>query len=103
MNIKQGDLAPSLSVTCTSDGGVVDLTAATSVQVVARREGAATALFTRNATGTANGVVTMDWQAGDTDTVGRINVEILVTWVGGVPQRFPATSYLPVDVLPNLD
>lgn len=102
MNIKKGDLLPSLSITCTSNGAVVDLTTATSVVVVARREGAGTVLFSRAATGDANGVVTMPWVAGDTDTVGRINIEVLVTWPGSKPQRFPATSTLPVDVLPNL-
>lgn len=102
MNIKRGDLEPDLTITCTSNGSAVDLTAATSIQVVVRAEGASTPLFTRTATGNASGVVTMPWTAGDTDTVGRLLVEVLVTWPGSKPQRFPATSYLPVDVVPNL-
>lgn len=102
MNMKKGDLKPSLSITCTSDGAVVDLTTATSITVVARREGASTVLFSRAATGDAQGVVTMAWEAGDTDTEGRINIEVLVTWPGSLPQRFPATSYLSVDIQPNL-
>ena len=102
MNIKKGDLKPDLQITCTSDGAVVDLTAATTVQVVCRRQGDPTVLFTRSATGDANGVVTYQWQSGDTATVGRLLFEVLVTWPSSKPQRFPATSYLPVDVTENL-
>lgn len=103
MNIKQGDLTPDLKITCAgTDGSVADLTTASSVQVVCRREGAAVALFTRAATGDANGVVTYVWQTGDTDTTGRLLFEVLVTWPGTKPQRFPASSYLPVDVIANL-
>lgn len=102
MIIKVGDLEPDLTITCTSNGAAVDLTAASSVQVVGRAEGATVPLFTRTVTGNASGVVTMAWQAGDTDTVGRILIEVLVTWPGSKPQRFPASSYLPVDVVDNL-
>lgn len=101
MNIKRGDLKPDLIIDCTSNGGVPNFTLATSVQVVCRREGATTPLFTRNATGDATGAVTYVWQAGDTDTVGRLLFEVIASW-GGAPQRFPASSYLPVDVEENL-
>lgn len=102
MIIKRGDLKPNLAITCTHNGAVVDFTSATSVQVVCRREGATTALFTRNATGDANGVATYVWQAGDTATVGRLLFEVIATWPGAAPQRFPANSYLPVDIEENL-
>lgn len=102
MNIKKGDLKPDLVITCTSATGVPDFTTASSVQVVCRREGAAAVLFTRTATGTSLGVVTYTWQAGDTASIGRLLFEVLATWPGALPQRFPATSYLPVDVTENL-
>lgn len=102
MNLKKGDLKPDLTINCTSGGAVVDLTTASSITVVGRLEGASSPLFSRAATGTALGVVTMPWQSGDTATVGRLNIEVIVTWPGTKPQRFPATSYLPVDILPNL-
>jgi hypothetical protein len=102
MNIKKGDLKPDLVIACTSNGVAPDFTTATTVQVVCRREGAAAALFTRSATGDANGNVTYTWQSGDTDTVGRLLFEVLATWPGTKPQRFPANSYLPVDVEQNL-
>ncbi len=102
MKLKRGDLKPDLVITCTSDGAVPNFTTATTVQVVCRREGAAVALFTRTATGDALGKVTYVWQAGDTDTVGRLLFEVVATWTGSKPQRFPANSYLPVDVEENL-
>jgi hypothetical protein len=102
MNLKRGDLKPDLIITCTSDGAVPDFTTATTVQVVCRREGAAAALFTRNATGNALGQVTYAWQSGDTDTVGRLLFEVIATWPGTKPQRFPANSYLPVDIEESL-
>jgi hypothetical protein len=102
MKMKRGDRKPDLLITCTSDGDVVDFTTATTVEVVCRREGATAALFTRAATGNSSGVVTYTWQAGDTDTVGRLLFEVLATWPGTAPQRFPANSYLPVDVEENL-
>lgn len=102
MNIKRGDLKPELTIICTNEDGAVDFTSASSVQVVCRREGASAPLFTRAASGDANGTVTYEWQDGDTDTVGRLLVEVIVTWAGAAPQRFPATSYLPVDIEENL-
>lgn len=102
MRLKRGDLKPDITINCTSNGVAPNFTTATTVQVVCRREGAAAALFTRAATGDANGVVTYVWQAGDTDTVGRLLFEVIATWPGSKPQRFPANSYLPVDVEENL-
>jgi hypothetical protein len=103
MNMKKGDLEPDLVISCRgADGTTPDLTTATSVQVVARLEGASTALFTRNATGDADGNVTMAWQAGDTDTVGRMLIEVRVTWPGSKPEHYPATSYLPIDIMDTL-
>jgi hypothetical protein len=102
MNLKRGDLKPDLIITCTSAGAVPDFTTASSVQVACRREGAATVLFTRTATGNSLGQVTYVWQTGDTDTVGRLLFEVIATWPGTKPQRFPANSYLPVDIEENL-
>jgi hypothetical protein len=97
MIMKKGDLLPALVINCTSNGTAVDLTGASSVQVICRNE-AGTTIFTRSAAGTAQGVVTYTWQVGDTTTVGRMLFEVLVTWPGSKPQHFPANSQLPVDI-----
>lgn len=101
--MKVGDLKPDLQVACTSNGVAVDLTTATSVQVVCRKEYDTVALWTRTASGSAGGIATYTWQAGDTATAGRLLFEVKVTWPSAKPQRFPENSYLAVDVVPNLD
>lgn len=41
----------------------------------------------------ATSVVAMQWEAGDTATIGRIDVEVEVMWPGNKPQTFrPATG-----------
>jgi hypothetical protein len=101
--MKKGDLKPDLQVTCTSNNSGVDLTTATTVQFVCRKEGATSVFFTRNATSvSAQGVATYAWQAGDTDTVGRLLFEVVATWTGSKPQHYPPESSLPVDITPSL-
>jgi hypothetical protein len=38
----------------------------------------------------ANGEVTYQWQAGDTDTSGIYDAEVEVTWSDGDPETFPS-------------
>jgi hypothetical protein len=102
MMMKVGDLTPNLTITCTSANAPVDLTGATTITLVCRKEGQSSAFFSRSVSGTAQGVVTYAWQAGDTATAGRLLFEVLVTWPGSKPERFPPVSYLPVDVVGNL-
>lgn len=102
LTMKKGDLLPALSITCTSNGSAVDLTTADSVTVIGKYEGASATLFERVVTGDVNGVVTMPWGTGDTDTVGRILISVAVV-TGGKTQHFPASSYLAVDVEDTLE
>lgn len=99
MRMFRGDLKPDLSITCYDGADPVNLSTASTVKVIGVRDGVA--LFNRAATSAgADGVVTMEWQAGDTSTVGQIAVEVEVTWPGGKPQTFrPAES---VKVEPDL-
>lgn len=102
-----GDLEPDLEVTLSSSAGAVDVTTAVSVRVIGRRGG--TIIFDRNpndddvtvAVAGDNSVVTMSWEAGDTDAIGRIQVEVEVTWPGTRPQTFRAEGG--VDVHADFD
>ena len=85
--LKRGDLLPPLEAVLTDDGVPVDLTSATSIRAVGVRRGVT--LFDRAVSGDAQGLVTVDWQAGDTDLLGYFNVEFRVTWPGTLPQTFP--------------
>lgn len=91
----RGDLKPDLEITLTDDRTPVNLTTAASIRVIGTRNG--TVAFDRAATGNTAGVIVMPWQTGDTSTVGRISVEVEVTWPGAKPQTFRPTSV--VDIL----
>lgn len=90
--IKRGDLLPAWTATLTDGTVPVDLTAATSILVKGYKPDGTT--ISRTVTGDANGVVTMAWQATDTEAVGDFLAEIEVTWPGSKPQTFPADGYL---------
>src|SRR5690349_5999933 len=100
MSIKQHDTLPALSITCTSQGSPVDLTAASSVRIIGSMEGQQ--LFADSTTGTDQGVVTRAWDAEDTDTAGVLLVEVEVTWPGGGIETFPPDGYLTVLITPDL-
>lgn len=94
-----GDLKPDLRVTLSDDAGsAVDITTA-SVLIKGRQNGAL--LFSRAPASTSivglTSVVTMLWQATDTDTVGRIEVEVEVTWPVGKPQTFRCGEVVEVE------
>ena len=102
------DLKPDYSVQLTdvSASGVVtnvDLASATDVRVIGVlvAGNVTTEKFDRSATtADSNGVVTMLWEEGDTDTVGLISTEVEVMWPGDKPQTFRPPEL--VQILPDL-
>lgn len=91
--IYTGDLEHDLEVEigpARAGDPAVDLTAATAIRVIGTHNG--TLLFDRAPTSTVvdgdSTVVTMAFQAGDTDLIGRIRIEIEATWPVGRPQTF---------------
>lgn len=95
MKMYRNDLKPDLELTLTDGTTPVDLTVATSVRVIGIKDGVI--LINRTVTGTAEGVVTMQWQAADTAKVGRIEVEVEVTWPGSKPQTFRPASAVDIE------
>lgn len=101
--MKQGDTAPALEVVLMENDDPVDLTAAGAVEVVARRAGNPVPVFVRTMqVEDQPGHATYQWQAGDTDQVGDLQVEFKVTWPGGAVQTFPAQGYLVVEVVDSI-
>lgn len=98
-----GDLEPPLVVTL-SASDPVNITTASSVRVIGR-DRTNDIIFDRAPTDTDvvgdTSVVTMDLQAGDTDEVGRIQVEVEVMWPGSRPQTFRASGG--IDVVEDFD
>ena len=95
--IKRGDLLPVWSATLYDGTTPVNLATATSVRVIGVFAGEK--IIDREATSKNSvGVVTMDWEAGDTDTAGTIYFEVEVLWPGSLPQTFPAYGTQPTYV-----
>lgn len=95
MKVYRGDLLPDLVIGISDgDGNAVDLTAATSIHVIGVRD--REVVFDRSASGDAQGNVTMEWQAADTDQTGTIHLQVRVIWAGDKPQTFPVDE--PVEV-----
>lgn len=97
MVIKRGDLYPpliaTLSATDENDALVaVDLTTATTIMAIGRQGGQR--IIERAVTGNAQGEVELDWEAGDTDRLGYIYFEFVVTWPNGREQTFPQDGYV---------
>lgn len=85
-----GDLKPDLEVTCTADTAV-DLTAASSVRIIGKRDD--TIVFDDTPTLTVDGDTTVAkrlWEAGDTAVAGCIQIEVEATWPGNKKQTFRA-------------
>lgn len=99
---KRGDTAPALVITCLDDNVAVDLTTATSMRLVGTRDGGTTIAIDAAVTGNAQGVVTYDLDAADTETTGTLRLEVEVTWPDGRKQSFPASGYLTLRVEPDL-
>lgn len=90
--MRAGDTKPSLEVTLTDEDGLpVDLSAATTVEVVvvdwtAAEKWRAPAVVAADAT---TGDVTYEWRPGDTATAGNYGLYFHVTWDTGDTSDFP--------------
>jgi hypothetical protein len=73
----------------------IDLTTATAVRIIVTTLDKTNELLDRAVTIDAgtDGWVELEWQAGDTATVGRYLVEFEVMWPSNKPQTFPNTGY----------
>jgi len=84
MRLKQGDLAPKLQLDVNAD-----LTGATVVAKIRRFHQSTVLTKTLTVTDAPNGLCEYQWVSGDTDTVGTYHIEVLVTFSGAIPERFP--------------
>lgn len=89
--MKQGDLAPKLVIDTNAD-----VTGASSKVAKIRRRHS-TDVLTKTLTTVGDpvdGVLEYQWVAGDTDVPGTYEIEAVVTFSGGIVQRFPGKSDL---------
>lgn len=98
-----GDLKPDLEVVLSNPDSPVDISGASSIRMIGRRGDHV--IFDRTPDDTDivddTSVVTMYWVDGDTDQIGRIQVEVEVTWPGVKPQTFRADGG--VDIRSDFD
>ena len=90
MEITQGNLSPEIRVAV----GDVDFSGASKVTLRGRRDGAV--VFTISTVegdggviATSSGVVVAPWPDGSTDTVGRIQIEVVASWPSGDQSYWP--------------
>ncbi len=102
MRMKRNDTKPDLVITLTDNNVPIDLTAATSVRVIATHRGQLAFDDTSPTLDRPAGKVTHMWLATETALSGRIWFEVEVTWSGGAVQTFPTRGYLYADVVDDL-
>ena len=101
ITMKRGDTIPQLSITCSDNGAIVDLSTATTIKIIASMNNVP--VFARTTTGSSEGIVTMDWQPADTAVPGMLELEVEVTWPQPFAvQTFPADGVLRVNIEPDL-
>lgn len=99
MRMFTGDLKPDLDVTLSGDSAV-DATVAEGIKVIGRRNGEE--IFSRDidpgdvTVDGSSSVVTMQWEDGDTDDAGYIEIEVEVTWPGSRKQTFRSDNKVSV-------
>jgi hypothetical protein len=98
MNLKQGDLAPKLTIDLNAD-----VTGATS-KVIKMRRIHDTTIVTKTLTvvDAPTGVLEYQWVAPDTDTPGTYLIEAVITFASGAIERFPQRSYLELVIKPKV-
>lgn len=95
--LKQGDTSPKLTATLNAN-----LTGATVVAKLRRLHDTTVLSKTCTVTDAPNGIVEYQWVAGDTDVVGSYFVEFLVTFAGGLVERFPQRSQQEITIQPKV-
>lgn len=80
LEVRQNDLLPPLIVDVNDQGEPVDLTTATTVKMIGYQGGVEK--FNRDATTVGLGQAMMNWETGDTDTIGPMKVFVKINWTG---------------------
>lgn len=89
-----GDLEPDLVIALTTRGRPLDTSQVETCEVIGSVDGSP--IFTRAATITDDGVLTMLWSSGDTDDVYTIRFHVVLTWPGGKKQTIDTQDVVKV-------
>lgn len=104
-SIKANDRLPSIRATLSTGGTAIDLTTATGVSFIMRRDGDPAPKVNSPAVvvDAVSGIVRYDWAAGDTSDPGTYKAEWEIVWADGKTQTAPTLTYHEIDVLADLD
>ncbi len=102
--LKQHDLAPALEIQLSEDGAAVDLTNAMGARFIMKNRAGVKvnspmAILDQTQ---HKGVVSYQWQLGDTDTVDVYSAEVEIMWPQSRPQTFPPYAYMQVQISADL-
>ena len=102
ITVKQYDQGVTIATVLSDASGAVDVSGAQSIQLIAKKRGAAAPVIdaAMTADGATQGRVTYDTVDGDLDTPGDFRMEIRVVWGNGVHRRFPSVGWDTLSVLP---
>lgn len=95
--IKRNDTSPAVEYALSTDDGPVNLTGATVKFYMGSVVDASADVL--NAIG---GIVSYQWQVGDTSSYGFFNAEFEVTYSDGTKETFPNNGYISVHISPDL-
>lgn len=103
--VKRGDDSPAITSTLyDAAGDPVNLTGATVRFFMSKRGSDSTTVAGNGeiADDETTGVVSYEWQEGDTDDPGDYEAEWEVTFAGGAKQTFPNSGFVRVRILRDL-
>ena len=102
--MKQGDTSPSLRTTLKDSSATpVNITGATVNMHMYTQDKVTVVIDAEmSISDAAGGVVTYDWQAGETDNSGWYWVEFEVTYSDATVETFPNSGYEAVKITPQL-
>jgi uncharacterized protein YfaS (alpha-2-macroglobulin family) len=102
--IKQSDTSPSLRATLqNANGTAINLTSATVRFHMKSLDGTVVLDKAMTVTTPLSGIVTYNWQTGDTATAGTYFAEFEVTYADLSIETFPNTGNLPIVITPELN
>lgn len=107
LQIKRGDLEPALVLVAEDAAGTANLNSVVSWRVLASRRGVLVVNGVPDSVvvdpgNPARATLTRRWQAGETDDLGDMRVEVEAMWPGARPQTFPPADYEVVRVHADL-
>lgn len=109
-SIKQGDTRPTYIAALKTNFGApgeapIDLSlSGTTVKFLMGAGGSSEPIVSEPATieDAENGIVSYEWQAGDTAAVGTHRVEFEITWPDGGVETVPNVGYLEVTIVDDV-